>query len=370
MPGTKVFLGGIPTVKASHSYIEGLFTDCGATVHDVKMLPAKGSNANTRCAFVWLPERDTKRAITELHGLQCAGAGVPLVCNIAMDSQGRGCREDGRKDGKEEETFDRRSDWRDAGETSYRYDQFDESHGAGLGDERSGYKRHHERGDRRRDTEWRDSPRARAAGRWNAGRGRSPCEARSLTPLRRTASPGAKKRKAVASGHWDEAAEWKEMEHETRGETPDEKFRRLCSELKCAASQEHFHQAVRIYQQMRQIDARKAAAANASAGETALRERVFELPWRRPQKPDASCRSRSRSRGSAEETQKQRFVGTIRSFHEDRHFGFIRCNELKQDAFLSDKQIGDFHNGDEVTFIVKYNHNGQPQAQCLSSLEY
>merc|ERR1711916_407870 len=48
---------------------------------------------------------------------------------------------------------------------------------------------------------------------------------------RRAMSPATMKRKAIKEGLWVEAAEWKEAEFEAKGETSDEKFDRMNSDL-------------------------------------------------------------------------------------------------------------------------------------------
>lgn len=61
----------------------------------------------------------------------------------------------------------------------------------------------------------------------------------------------------------------------------------------------------------------------------------------------------------------ERYIGTIKKFDPVKHFGFIECPEVHEifglDVFLSDKQIGDFTVGSQVsfTYVVK---SGKPQA--------
>lgn len=65
----------------------------------------------------------------------------------------------------------------------------------------------------------------------------------------------------------------------------------------------------------------------------------------------------------------QRFVGTIKAFVPERHYGFLTCEECQQqfgfEAFLSDKEIGAFNNDDVVSFSVRTNRHGRPQAYDL-----
>mmetsp|Transcript_133646 Transcript_133646/g.236562 ORF Transcript_133646/g.236562 Transcript_133646/m.236562 type:complete len:378 (-) Transcript_133646:103-1236(-) len=62
----------------------------------------------------------------------------------------------------------------------------------------------------------------------------------------------------------------------------------------------------------------------------------------------------------------QRFIGTIKCFIAERHYGFLNCPECTSqfgfDAFLSDKEIGNFTNDDTVSFSVRVNRTGKPQA--------
>merc|ERR1712224_885827 len=55
-----------------------------------------------------------------------------------------------------------------------------------------------------------------------------------------------------------------------------------------------------------------------------------------------------------------RYVGTIKRFDPEKHFGFIDCPEVMaeygKDAYLSDKQIGSFGNGSRVSFEVSLNN--------------
>mmetsp|Transcript_62939 Transcript_62939/g.142263 ORF Transcript_62939/g.142263 Transcript_62939/m.142263 type:complete len:286 (-) Transcript_62939:93-950(-) len=67
----------------------------------------------------------------------------------------------------------------------------------------------------------------------------------------------------------------------------------------------------------------------------------------------------------------QRYTGVIKSFWPDRKFGFIACDELKEqfgaDVFLSDQEIGGFTIGMAVNFSVALNKNGRPQAKLLEA---
>mmetsp|Transcript_14718 Transcript_14718/g.44357 ORF Transcript_14718/g.44357 Transcript_14718/m.44357 type:complete len:139 (-) Transcript_14718:456-872(-) len=67
----------------------------------------------------------------------------------------------------------------------------------------------------------------------------------------------------------------------------------------------------------------------------------------------------------------QRYSGTIKSFWPEKHFGFIQCDEVKQefgaDVFLSDQEIGYFSVGSAVTFSIVLNKDGRPQAKLLEA---
>merc|ERR1712087_369985 len=63
----------------------------------------------------------------------------------------------------------------------------------------------------------------------------------------------------------------------------------------------------------------------------------------------------------------QRFVGTIKSFNEQRGFGFIECDELMEqfggDTFLHNVQMQGFEVGQRVSFAVFLNKDGKPQGK-------
>eukprot|EP00931_Biecheleriopsis_adriatica_P117492 TRINITY_DN92_c0_g3_i1.p1 TRINITY_DN92_c0_g3~~TRINITY_DN92_c0_g3_i1.p1 ORF type:complete len:211 (+),score=55.04 TRINITY_DN92_c0_g3_i1:63-695(+) len=66
----------------------------------------------------------------------------------------------------------------------------------------------------------------------------------------------------------------------------------------------------------------------------------------------------------------RRYEGYITSFRQDKGFGFIRCAELRQkfpekDVFVHGKQMGNFKEGDSVSFAVYLNKDGKPQATEL-----
>lgn len=64
-----------------------------------------------------------------------------------------------------------------------------------------------------------------------------------------------------------------------------------------------------------------------------------------------------------------RFQGRIKSFNQQKGFGFIECPEAHQvygrDVFLHKAQIAEFEIGRLVTFSVEMNKNQMPQARDL-----
>jgi len=66
-----------------------------------------------------------------------------------------------------------------------------------------------------------------------------------------------------------------------------------------------------------------------------------------------------------------RYIGHIHHFVAERKFGFIGNDELKAafgvETFLSNKEIGDFKNGDVVAFNITMNKKEQPQAHGLEA---
>lgn len=80
------------------------------------------------------------------------------------------------------------------------------------------------------------------------------------------------------------------------------------------------------------------------------------------------------ARAPAGDPMQQRHIGTISKFFPDKHFGFIHSEELQRvfgaDVFLSDKEIGSFGIGSEVTFFVELNKSGKPQARALEDAAF
>eukprot|EP00931_Biecheleriopsis_adriatica_P056214 TRINITY_DN332_c1_g4_i1.p1 TRINITY_DN332_c1_g4~~TRINITY_DN332_c1_g4_i1.p1 ORF type:complete len:349 (-),score=103.38 TRINITY_DN332_c1_g4_i1:83-1063(-) len=66
-----------------------------------------------------------------------------------------------------------------------------------------------------------------------------------------------------------------------------------------------------------------------------------------------------------------RELGRIKSFNEEKGYGFIDCPRVFQqfgrDAFVHKAQMNGFKVGDEVTLVVTLNDSGLPQAKDLQS---
>lgn len=68
----------------------------------------------------------------------------------------------------------------------------------------------------------------------------------------------------------------------------------------------------------------------------------------------------------------RRFVGSIKQFDAEKHFGFITCPAASEsfggrDVFLSSMEIKAFAVGDSVSFDVVLNKKGHPQARNLEA---
>merc|ERR1719379_840200 len=64
-----------------------------------------------------------------------------------------------------------------------------------------------------------------------------------------------------------------------------------------------------------------------------------------------------------------RFLGRIKSFNQQKGFGFVECPEAhavyNRDVFLHKAQIGTFQIGSTVSFAVEMNKQNMPQARDL-----
>ena len=69
----------------------------------------------------------------------------------------------------------------------------------------------------------------------------------------------------------------------------------------------------------------------------------------------------------------RRYEGTIVRYLVEKGYGFIRCQELREkfperDIFLHQKQLGNFKEGDSVSFGILMNRDGKPIATELAYL--
>jgi len=67
----------------------------------------------------------------------------------------------------------------------------------------------------------------------------------------------------------------------------------------------------------------------------------------------------------------RRFEGIIALFKDDKSYGFIRCEQIREsvipdkDIFVHKNQMGQFHQNERVSFGVFLNRSGKPQATEL-----
>ncbi|CAJ1427957.1 unnamed protein product, partial [Effrenium voratum] len=63
----------------------------------------------------------------------------------------------------------------------------------------------------------------------------------------------------------------------------------------------------------------------------------------------------------------ERYYGQIRDYNESQGFGFIECEEAKMrygmDVFIHRRQMFGLSKGNEVSFVIVRNSQGQPQAR-------
>jgi len=75
----------------------------------------------------------------------------------------------------------------------------------------------------------------------------------------------------------------------------------------------------------------------------------------------------------AEEKEEERFVGFIRDYNESQGFGFVECEQARlrwgMDVFIHRRQMFGLSKGDEVSFVVIRNGQGQPQARHVIKKE-
>lgn len=68
-----------------------------------------------------------------------------------------------------------------------------------------------------------------------------------------------------------------------------------------------------------------------------------------------------------------RFQGRIKTFNSKHGFGFIDCpaaaEKFGRDVFIHKGQMGDVPVGSEITFEVRQNKDGHPQAKDVKNLD-
>jgi len=98
----------------------------------------------------------------------------------------------------------------------------------------------------------------------------------------------------------------------------------------------------------------------------------YQPSWEAPpsKKPRVVLPERHHQSQQSDPTQ-GKYVGTITTFNDQTHFGFISSQQATQnfgkDVFLSSMEIGQFRVGDTVSFDVALNKSGKPQARNLSA---
>lgn len=353
--GVKLFVGGIPTPNATEEQVAELFETHGAQLNEVVILPPKGTNPETRCGFVRVNPAHADHACAALNGMTFEGFAEKLVVRPANNQAPKAAM-------------------------------------PGLAQVVS-------------PPGWGASVRAPGAGvvvpPVRAAPANGGFQSRALQDFgsdglgQGVSSPTERKEEAKAEGRWIDAAGCLDEEYAAAGENLMQKIQRLTEELKQAAMQEHYYEAASLAEVLSQMDPQAAANANAMAaaavsggahstytemsGAVQVPVRTVappvHVPPRRPVEPPSflghakappPAHPQSTLQGGIGQAQEQsRYTGTIINFHPDRHFGFIQSPELGVDAFLSDKQVGNFQVGDSVTFEVTYNIQGKPQAQNL-----
>lgn len=76
---------------------------------------------------------------------------------------------------------------------------------------------------------------------------------------------------------------------------------------------------------------------------------------------------------SAPPETEERYYGLIRDYNESQGFGFIECDDAKMrygmDVFIHRRQMFGLAKGDEVSFVIVRNSQGQPQARHVIKKE-
>lgn len=336
MAGVKLFVGSIPAASADQEHIDELFRTMDVETIEVAVLPPKGTNTTTRCAFVRVEQCVAERVCNELNGVMLEGHPTPLVVRIA-DNQG---------------VQPQPLPTQPAG-TSLPINPPPAP--VGIRSRRAAVV----------------SPAAAHAhyavvsatsSNGPTASSRAPIVV-PPAPVQPSSAPGTAanaslmKQRAKAEGHWRKVAEWQEKEYAQAGETVTARVERLCEALHAAVKCKHYYEAASLADMLHLLDPASAADANAQAA-AALAA---------PDEGDSGFpRSAPPLQPHQNPVSDQVYEGTVVTFHRERHYGFIKSAELGHDAFVSDKQIGSFQVGDNVLFQVAFNAKGQPQAQNLT----
>mmetsp|Transcript_31082 Transcript_31082/g.50724 ORF Transcript_31082/g.50724 Transcript_31082/m.50724 type:complete len:360 (+) Transcript_31082:78-1157(+) len=341
--GTKLFVGGIPTPNATEEQVAELFETHGAQLSEVVILPPKGTNPETRCGFVRVNPAHADHVCTALNGMTFEGFAEKLVVRAANNQAPRAAMP---------------GLGQHVAPPSYGVVVRPPGAGAVV-------------------------PPLQAVPANGGFQNLALQDLGSGGFGNAASSPTERKEEAKAEGRWLDCAGCVDEEYAASGESFMQKVQRLSEELKQAAMQEHYYEAASLSEALFQLDPQAAANANAMAAAAVSPSIVqtvpppVRVPARRPVEPPSflglakaapPAHPPSTLQGGVGQAQEQsRYTGTIISFHPERHFGFIQSPDLGADAFLSDKQVGNFQVGDSVTFEVTYNIQGKPQAQRLEA---
>lgn len=339
MAGVKLFVGSIPAESADQDHIDELFRTIDAETIEVAVLPPKGTNPTTRCAFVRVEQSVADRVCSELNGVMLEGHPAPLVVRIA-DNQG---------------AQPQPVHPRPAG-TALPINPPPAPVGmrnrpASMGSPAVAHAHY--------------AVASATSSNGSVASSRAPmvvppAPAQPAHPPPGTvASASIMKLRAKAEGQWRKVAEWQESEYAQAGETVADRVERLCGALHDAVGCQHYYEAASLADMLHLLDPARAADANAQAvAALAAAPEDSEQGLPLPAPPLLEPHQNPVS--------EQVYEGTIVTFHRDRRYGFIQSAELGQDAFVSDKQICSFQVGDRVFFQVAFNAKGQPQAQNLA----
>lgn len=181
------------------------------------------------------------------------------------------------------------------------------------------------------------------------------------------ADPAAVKERAMVAGEWRTLADLQESEYAAAGETVMDRVQRLSEALGDAVANGYFYEAAAVFETLALLDPVTAAEANSQAiARLSGSEAEVAPDHHPPAAPDQHPAPGLPLQPHVNEVSEQVYSGIITNFNWEKHYGFIQSEELGQDAFVSDKQIGSFQAGDHVFFQVAYNSKGKPQAQNLA----